>query len=66
MNDKSKESLTQRIVEIFLRGNLSILFIGLALLMGAAALLVTPREEEPQIVVPLADVLISAPGLGAA
>ncbi|NIR29923.1 MAG: efflux RND transporter permease subunit [Gammaproteobacteria bacterium] len=33
---------------------------------GALALLVTPREEEPQIVVPVADVVVSAPGLSAA
>ncbi len=36
-----------------------------ALLLGAIALALTPREEEPQIVVPLADVLIRAPGLSA-
>ena len=30
-----------------------------------AALVLTPREEEPQIVVPLADVMVSAPGLSA-
>jgi len=58
-------SATQRIVEVFLRGNLSILFIALSLFLGAGALVVTPREEEPQIVVPLADVYISVPGLGA-
>lgn len=60
-----KESFTQRVVEVFLRGNLSVLFIIVALLLGAAALWVTPREEEPQIVVPLADVYVSAPGLAA-
>ncbi|MDZ7752922.1 MAG: efflux RND transporter permease subunit [Gammaproteobacteria bacterium] len=32
---------------------------------GLVALAITPREEEPQIIVPLADVLVSAPGLGA-
>lgn len=64
MNAKS-ESLTQRIVEIFLRGNLSIMLIAASLLMGAVALYVTPREEEPQIVVPLADVFVTAPGLSA-
>ncbi|MEQ8659837.1 MAG: efflux RND transporter permease subunit, partial [Gammaproteobacteria bacterium] len=37
-----------------------------ALVLGALALELTPREEEPQIVVPLADVLIRAPGLSAA
>ena len=39
-----------RIVEVFLRGNLSVLLILIALVAGAVALLVTPREEEPQIV----------------
>ncbi|MFI5397821.1 MAG: efflux RND transporter permease subunit [Candidatus Binatia bacterium] len=62
---KSTEPLTQRIVEVFLRGNLSILLILVSLALGAVALWVTPREEEPQIVVPLADVFVSVPGLGA-
>jgi multidrug efflux pump subunit AcrB len=60
-----KETLTQRIVEVFLRGNLSVLLIFGSLLLGAAALWMTPREEEPQIVVPLADVHVAAPGLSA-
>ncbi|MBN1868149.1 efflux RND transporter permease subunit [Candidatus Sumerlaeota bacterium] len=58
-------SVTQRIVEVFLRGNLSVLLIVVSMLCGAAALLATPREEEPQIVVPLADVLIQVPGASA-
>ena len=62
---RSDESLTQRIVEVFLRGNLSVMLILVSLLVGAVALLVTPREEEPQIVVPLADVYVFAPGLSA-
>ncbi|MFN2169337.1 MAG: efflux RND transporter permease subunit, partial [Anaerolineae bacterium] len=41
------------------------LIILVALLAGAFALLVTPREEEPQIVVPSADVLVTAPGMSA-
>lgn len=36
-----------------------------ALVAGIAALALTPREEEPQIAVPIADVVIQAPGLGA-
>ena len=32
---------------------------------GFVALLLTPREEDPQIVVPMADILVSAPGLSA-
>jgi len=37
----------------------------LSLLIGVVALWLTPREEEPQIVVPIADVIVSAPGLSA-
>jgi len=54
-----------RIVERSLDGGLPLLLMLVALLAGAFALMVTPREEEPQIVVPSADVLIDAPGLSA-
>lgn len=37
----------------------------LLLLLGMAALWYTPREEEPQIVVPVVDIRIQAPGLSA-
>lgn len=58
-------SFLQRIVELFIRSNLTILIVILSLIAGVIALWVTPREEEPQIVVPLADVYVSAPGLNA-
>jgi len=48
-----------------LKGPLPLLLLLGALLVGAVSLVITPREEEPQIIVPLADVLVSAPGLGA-
>ncbi len=57
--------LMQRVIEIFLCGNLSAMLIILSLLAGFVALMVTPREEEPQIVVPLADVFVSVPGASA-
>lgn len=57
--------LSSRIVARFLSGPLRILFMVVALVAGAVAILLTPREEEPQIVVPLADVFVSAPGLSA-
>ena len=50
------------IVNIFLRSNLSIMLIIFSLLAGAAALFITPREEDPQIVVPLADIYVNFPG----
>jgi multidrug efflux pump subunit AcrB len=60
-----KHGFIYRVVEAFLRGNLSAIVIVLTLALGAVALLATPREEEPQIVVPLADVLIEVPGASA-
>jgi multidrug efflux pump subunit AcrB len=54
-----------RIVEVFLKGNLSVILILISLVAGGAALLITPREEDPQIIVPIADVLISMPGASA-
>jgi multidrug efflux pump subunit AcrB len=55
-----------RVVELFLRGRLPPILIVLSLAAGVVALLATAREEEPQIVVPMADVHIAAPGLPAA
>jgi len=60
-----KHNVMSRIVEGFLRGNLSVMLVIIALLLGAWAMMGTSREEDPQIVVPLADVYIQAPGVGA-
>ncbi len=65
MNDSEKTPLLTRIVEVFLRGDVAMLLVVVSLMVGLAALYLTPREEEPQIVVPLADVFVSAPGLSA-
>jgi multidrug efflux pump subunit AcrB len=54
-----------RLIEAFLHGNLSVLIIMVMLAGGVAALVLTPREEEPQIVVPLADVYVRMPGASA-
>ena len=56
------ESLTIRIVRKFLESNLSVVFILVSLAAGVIALLVTPREEEPQIIVAAANVMVSFPG----
>ncbi len=53
---------TGKIVEAFLVSKLPVIFIIGSLLAGAAALILTPREEEPQIVVPVVDVMINFPG----
>ncbi|MCC7410087.1 MAG: efflux RND transporter permease subunit [Gammaproteobacteria bacterium] len=59
-------SALDRLVAGAMAGPLPLLVMVLAFAVGAVALLITPREEEPQIVVPLADVFVSAPGLSAA
>jgi multidrug efflux pump subunit AcrB len=61
-----EHNFTNRIVKIFLESNLSIILILLAAVVGLASLGLTPREEDPQIVVPLADVYVNYPGKSAA
>ncbi|MDD4871402.1 MAG: efflux RND transporter permease subunit [Kiritimatiellae bacterium] len=57
-----RNSIFTRVVESFLKGNLAVLLIIISLLAGVVSLVLTPREEEPQIVVPLADVIVMYPG----
>ncbi|MDD5090809.1 MAG: efflux RND transporter permease subunit, partial [Candidatus Wallbacteria bacterium] len=46
----------------FLTGHPSVIFIMFAVCAGIGSILMTPREEEPQIVVPVADIIVSFPG----
>jgi multidrug efflux pump subunit AcrB len=54
--------LTARLVKLFLLSKLPTIIIMVSLLAGLAALLYTPREEDPQIKVPMVDILIRFPG----
>jgi multidrug efflux pump subunit AcrB len=54
-----------RIARFFLESRLTPLIALLALLLGAFAIAVTPREEEPQINVTMANVLVPFPGASA-
>src|SRR6266496_433398 len=54
--------LAGRIARAFIDSKLSPLVIVAALLLGAFSILKTPREEEPQIVVPMLDVFVQMPG----
>lgn len=60
--NEEQKGFIRSIVEKFLDSRLSIIFVILSLCLGIAAITITPREEEPQIVVPLADVYIQVPG----
>src|SRR5581483_11821019 len=51
-----------RMAAAFIQSKLTPLIILASLLLGAFAVLKTPREEEPQIIVPMMDVMVSMPG----
>jgi multidrug efflux pump subunit AcrB len=51
-----------RLAAAFIRSKLTPLFIGASLALGALAIVALPREEEPQIIVPMVDVLVEMPG----
>ncbi len=61
-----KLGFTARIVDRFLGSNLSVLLLLASLAAGIVALAITPREEDPQIVVPMADIIVQMPGSTAA
>jgi multidrug efflux pump subunit AcrB len=51
-----------RVAHYFLNNRLTLLFIITALLAGVFAVMMTPREEEPQIQVPMVDLFLPMPG----
>ena len=63
--NQDKHGAIISIVKVFLSSRLSILFIIAAFLLGGISILFTPREEEPQIIVPMADIFVQAPGASA-
>jgi len=66
-DDVAKDlGFTARIVDRFLGSNLSMLLLLASLAAGVVALLATPREEDPQISVPMADIIVQMPGASAA
>jgi multidrug efflux pump subunit AcrB len=62
----AKLGLAGRLAKMFINSRLTLLFILGSILLGVVAVHLTPREEEPQIVVPMADVAVSFPGASAA
>jgi multidrug efflux pump subunit AcrB len=53
-----------RIARAFLTSKLTPLVTMASLAVGAIGLMATPREEEPQISVPMVDVIVAMPGAG--
>ncbi len=57
--------ISGRIARTFLHSQMTPLLALVAVLLGVFAVIVTPREEEPQINVTMANVLIAYPGASA-
>ncbi len=54
-----------KIASAWINSKLTPLFLGASLLLGLFSILRLPREEEPQIIVPMIDVLVGMPGASA-
>ncbi len=65
MNDTGALGLSGRMARFFLHSRLTPLVGVVAMLLGLFAVAVTPREEEPQIDVTMANVFVSFPGASA-
>lgn len=59
------EGLAGRIAHAFIDSKLTPLVVIASVLLGAFAIFMLPREEEPQIKVPMIDVMVAMPGFSA-
>ncbi len=58
-------NIASRIVALFIDSKITPLVVLGSIFLGAAAIMLLPREEEPQIVVPMVDVFVEMPGASA-
>jgi multidrug efflux pump subunit AcrB len=61
----SKPQIAGRLAHAFINSKLTPLFLVASIALGVAAVLLLPREEEPQIIVPMIDVMVAFPGASA-
>jgi multidrug efflux pump subunit AcrB len=54
-----------RLAKQFIDSKLTLPIVIVSLLLGMGAVFILPREEEPQITVPLADIFVQIPGASA-
>jgi multidrug efflux pump subunit AcrB len=62
---KEALGLAGQFARVFIDSKLTPLIISASILLGIGAVLLLPREEEPQIVVPMIDVFVKMPGASA-
>jgi multidrug efflux pump subunit AcrB len=60
-----KLNISGKITQYFINSQLTVLLMAATAILGLFALWFTPREENPQIVVPAANVMVMLPGAGA-
>ena len=63
--DPAKYGFAGRMAALFIDSKLTPILVAAALLLGLFAVLMLPREEEPQIKVPMIDVMVTMPGADA-
>jgi len=63
--NQTKLNLAGKLANIFITSKLTLLVMLACLLLGLMAISLTPREENPQIVVPGAEIFVSLPGASA-
>ncbi|MHB1937168.1 MAG: efflux RND transporter permease subunit [Acidobacteriaceae bacterium] len=61
----TKPGIAGHIARVFIHSKLTPLFIIAAFALGAASLWKIPREEDPQIIVPMIDIFVPMPGASA-
>ena len=54
-----------KIARVFIDSKLTPLIVIASILLGVFAVVMLPREEEPQIKVPMVDVMVAMPGFSA-
>ena len=59
---KQDLGIAGRLAHSFINSKLTILFIAASLAVGIFAVAIIPREEEPQILVPMLDIATAMPG----
>ena len=66
MSEKRTLGMAGRLAAAFIDSKLTPLVVIASILLGLLAVVALPREEEPQIVVPMVDVFVQMPGASAA
>ena len=62
---KEKLGFAGKFAHAFIDSKLTPLIIAASILLGVGAVLMLPREEEPQIIVPMIDIFVQMPGASA-